>query len=124
MNASHSEPKHGHASCPAAPIDFSHLSRYTLGDKALEQEVLALFAAEAPATLGRLRSARTGSAWREAAHTLKGSARAVGARKVAMLAEQAERLCGEGERQELTRGLQQALEEVVRFIASLDPAKT
>jgi len=123
MNGSDSEPERARASCPAAPIDFSHLARYTLGDKALEQEVLALFAAEAPATLGRLRSARTGSAWREAAHTLKGSARAVGARKVAVLAEEAERLSGEAERQELTRGLQEALEEVVRFIASLGPAK-
>src|SRR4051812_35026424 len=61
-----------------APVDFAHLKRYTLGDRALELEVLHLFAAQAPLTLEVLRRAHTTRAWRDAAHTLKGSARAVG----------------------------------------------
>ena len=102
----------------AAPIDLGHLSRYTLGDQALEQEVLQLFAAEVPVILGRLQCADTDSAWREAAHTIKGSARAVGAWTVARLAEEAESLGTESERRAMVRQLHGALEEVVRFVMS------
>jgi HPt (histidine-containing phosphotransfer) domain-containing protein len=75
----------------APAIDLLHLSRYTLGNRVLEAEVLALFAAQLPDTLLALRRARGESDWRIAAHTLKGSARAVGAWRLAELAEQAER---------------------------------
>jgi HPt (histidine-containing phosphotransfer) domain-containing protein len=75
----------------APAIDLLHLSRYTLGNRALEAEVLALFVAQLPDTLLALRRARGESDWRIAAHTLKGSARAVGAWRLADLAEQAER---------------------------------
>jgi HPt (histidine-containing phosphotransfer) domain-containing protein len=103
----------------STPIDFGHLARYTLGDKALEHEVLQLFVAEVPVTLGRLRSADTDSAWRMAAHTIKGSARAVGAWRVAALAEEAERVAADEERRQIVRRLHGALEEVVRFVMSL-----
>jgi HPt (histidine-containing phosphotransfer) domain-containing protein len=103
----------------STPIDFGHLARYTLGDKALEHEVLQLFLAEVPVTLGRLRSAHSDSAWRMAAHTIKGSARAVGAWKVAALAEEAEGVAADEERRQMTRRLHGALEEVVRFVMSL-----
>ncbi|MCB1520330.1 MAG: Hpt domain-containing protein [Hyphomicrobiaceae bacterium] len=78
------------------PIDHEHLSRYTLGDKSLEIEVLELFDGEAPKTLSNLRNALSavptdGRGWHVACHTLKGSARAVGAWRVAMAAEAAER---------------------------------
>jgi HPt (histidine-containing phosphotransfer) domain-containing protein len=106
-----------------APIDFTHLSRYTLGDKALEQEVLQLFAAEVPVTLGRLRSADTDRAWQEAAHTIKGSARAVGAWEVAGLAEKAEQLPAGDDRRQMLRQLHTALEDVVRFVMSLAPSR-
>src|ERR1700682_4175828 len=63
------------------PIDIEHLQRMTLGDASLDREVLGMFSAQAgslvapPATLppdpGTL------------AHTLKGSARAIGAFGVA-----------------------------------------
>lgn len=77
-----------------APIDRGHLARYTFGNRALEIEVLQLFAAQAPHYLEALRAAATEKAWREAAHTLKGSARAVGAFRVADGAERAEALQG------------------------------
>lgn len=74
------------------PIDHVHLARYTFGNRALEIEVLHLFADQAPDYLEGLRNAVTEKAWRDAAHTLKGSARAVGAFRVADRAERAEAL--------------------------------
>jgi HPt (histidine-containing phosphotransfer) domain-containing protein len=74
------------------PIDHVHLARYTFGNRALEVEVLQLFAAQAPLYLDLLRSAETVKDWRDAAHTLKGSARAVGAFAVAEMSERAESL--------------------------------
>lgn len=76
------------------PIDHAYLARFTLGNTSLEHEVLKLFADHAPTYLLRLMAATTDRAWYEAAHTLKGSARAVGAREVGLLAEQAERVLG------------------------------
>ncbi|MBN9246850.1 MAG: Hpt domain-containing protein, partial [Hyphomicrobium sp.] len=76
------------------PIDLAHLRRYTLGDKALEDEVLRLFLAQLPETLAALRTAATERDWKIAAHTLKGSSRAVGAWRIASLAQEAEALRG------------------------------
>ncbi len=78
------------------PLDHSHLARYTLGDKALELEILDLFLGEAPLTLGRLNDLAAtlptdANAWMSACHALKGSAHAVGAVKVACAAELGER---------------------------------
>ncbi len=75
-------------------IDLKHLRRYTMGDRALEQEVLELFLAQLPKTIAALSGAVNDHEWRIAAHTIKGSGRAVGAWQIARLAEQAERLAG------------------------------
>ena len=63
------------------PIDIEHLQRMTLGDASLEREVLAMFSAQAVRLIGALATlpADTGAL----AHTLKGSARAIGAFAVA-----------------------------------------
>jgi HPt (histidine-containing phosphotransfer) domain-containing protein len=76
----------------AAPfaIDHEHLRRYTMGDQQLEMEVLGLFADELPKTLAALRASGTETEWKIAAHTLKGSSRAVGAWRVARAAVAAE----------------------------------
>jgi HPt (histidine-containing phosphotransfer) domain-containing protein len=74
------------------PVDLVHLSRYTLGDLALEREVLRLFCTQSFLCLDQLRVARSGKDWIDAAHSLKGSARAIGAWGVADSAERAERL--------------------------------
>jgi len=74
------------------PVDLAHLRRYTLGDKALEAEVLELFLAQLPETIASLRSASTERDWKIAAHTLKGSSRAIGAWRIATLAQEAEEL--------------------------------
>jgi len=63
------------------PLDFDHLERMTLGEKALEREVLEMFVAQSARLLDALATlpAETSAL----AHTLKGSARAIGAFKVA-----------------------------------------
>ena len=53
---------------------------------ALEREVLALYAQRAAIDLDRLKAAAAGAARREAAHLIVGSARAIGAGRVARLA--------------------------------------
>lgn len=75
-------------------IDRQHLARYTLGDGALEEEVLGLFLDQLPLTIGALRAASSDTDWVRAAHTLKGSSRCVGAWRLAHTGELAERLGG------------------------------
>lgn len=74
------------------PIDLVHLARQTLGDRALEREVLELFVVQARSVLARLEAAKEERARLDLAHTLKGSARSVGAWRVAEAAEACELL--------------------------------
>ena len=65
-----------------APIDLTHLARYTGGDKALNAEILRLFDGQVSEMVGQLRAilaARDAKRWREVTHTIKGAARGVGA---------------------------------------------
>ena len=70
-------------------IDHIHLERMTLGDRSLEREVLEIFARQTAMTLERIVGAGPARA-AAAAHTLKGSARGVGAWRVAEAAERLE----------------------------------
>ena len=70
------------------PIDIEHLERMTLGDASLEREVLAMFAGQAVRLSGALATLPADAG--ALAHTLKGSARAVGAFLVAEAAERLE----------------------------------
>ncbi|RED38089.1 HPt (histidine-containing phosphotransfer) domain-containing protein [Rhodopseudomonas thermotolerans] len=63
------------------PIDDAHLRKMTLGDVALEHEVLLLFTAQAASLMALLASWPADAA--ALAHTLKGSARSIGAFAVA-----------------------------------------
>jgi HPt (histidine-containing phosphotransfer) domain-containing protein len=63
------------------PIDIEHLGRMTLGDAGLEQEVLAMFSAQAVGLIAALAALPADAG--ALAHTLKGSARAIGAFAVA-----------------------------------------
>lgn len=65
------------------PVDLVHLARQTLGDRALESEVLGLFQVQARAIFAQLQTVTQSQARLDLAHTLKGSARAVGAWQVA-----------------------------------------
>ena len=76
------------------PIDLVHLARYTMGNKALEREILDLFLTQSLVTLASLTSASTDKEWRDYAHALLGSARAVGAKRVADQVAMAQKLPG------------------------------
>jgi HPt (histidine-containing phosphotransfer) domain-containing protein len=67
------------------PIDTEHLQRMTLGDAGLEREVLAMFSGQAVRLM--LELAAPSSDRGALVHTLKGSARAIGAFRVAEAAE-------------------------------------
>jgi HPt (histidine-containing phosphotransfer) domain-containing protein len=61
------------------PVDLAFLARQTGGDRALEEEVLRLFAKQASVLGNELRSETNCEIRKRSAHTLKGAARAVGA---------------------------------------------
>jgi HPt (histidine-containing phosphotransfer) domain-containing protein len=74
-----------------AVIDDDHLSRMTLGDRGLEREVLEIFVRQTVIMLERIAGAEPALA-AAAAHTLTGSARGIGAWRVARAAEHLERV--------------------------------
>jgi HPt (histidine-containing phosphotransfer) domain-containing protein len=77
------------------PIDLAHLKRMTLGDAALEREVLALFLGQSARLSGALTTLPVEAG--AIVHTLKGSARAIGAMRVAECASALEVAIGKGE---------------------------
>ncbi len=109
-----------HSSATHVPIDHGHLARYTMGNRSLEVEVLHLFAGQLPETFSSLTVANCTKSWHVAAHTLKGSARAVGAWAVAHIAEEAE-LAGHAasHRTDILLRLEAALSDVRSYIARL-----
>jgi HPt (histidine-containing phosphotransfer) domain-containing protein len=104
------------------PVDLVHLSRYTLGARDLEREVLELFCDQSGFYLARLREAPSDQHWHDAAHSLKGSALAIGAWRAAEAAALAETLAGpalrDGRHARL-RELESSVEEAKAFIRSL-----
>jgi HPt (histidine-containing phosphotransfer) domain-containing protein len=74
-------------------IDEDHLARMTLGDRRLEREVLEIFLRQTTIMLGRIVGAEPALA-AAAAHTLTGSARGIGAWRVARAAERLEQAAG------------------------------
>ena len=106
-----------------APLDLAHLARHTFDDRDLQREVLALFETQSAIWMDRLRQAADAGERGEAAHSLKGSARGIGAWQVAELAERLEADNGEEDSRVpsqmargLTRDLEDALAEVNQFI--------
>ena len=90
------------------PIDIAHLKRMTLGDAGLEREVLAMFAGQAVRLIEALAAWPADAA--EIAHTLNGSARAIGAFQVVEAAEAFEAsLRDGGEPSEAMAALEQAV---------------
>jgi HPt (histidine-containing phosphotransfer) domain-containing protein len=74
-------------------IDRGHLAQMTFGDRSLERELLELFDRQAAMLIARMRASDP-AAVATLAHTLKGSARGIGAGEVARAAEAAERAAG------------------------------
>ena len=98
------------------PVDLVHLARQTLGNRELEREVLQIFARQSALYLDRIRGAKTGTERRMAAHTIKGSARGIGAWEVAGLAEELESTAASSG---VLAELAEAIEKTNRFIWAL-----
>src|SRR5580698_8934645 len=75
-----------------AVLDEAHLALMTLGDRQLEREILQIFVRQAAMMLERIATAEPPLA-AAAAHTLVGSARGIGAWRVAHAAERLEKAC-------------------------------
>ena len=78
-------------SANARAVDYDHLGVQAAGDKDVMREVLALFVTHGEQVLGELENAEDAKTWKMWTHTLKGSARGVGAFAVADAAAEAER---------------------------------
>lgn len=95
-----------------AVLDSAHLERQCLGDAALARELLVLFDRQCVRLAPPMTSADPGTA-REAAHTLRGAAAAVGAVEIARLAARIEADPGSVP----SAALAAAVEDVRRLIA-------
>ena len=101
------------------PIDLVHLARQTLGDRELEREILALFVRQSGMLRDRLMASRAQAERRDLVHTIKGSARAVGAWSVAKAAENVEEalmLNADGGGQKDKTSLSYQMKELARTI--------
>ncbi len=99
----------------ARPVDLAHLSRQTMGDRDLEREILQLFVQQALAVRGRIATA-TLEERLLLAHSLKGSARGVGAFAVADCAVKLEESPGD---KRVVDRLERLIAEVRDFVAAI-----
>ena len=100
------------------PIDLVHLAKQTLGDRSLENEVLRLFMTQADVYMTRVEQANDDEARFAAAHTIKGSARNIGAWIVADAAADVE-TAKEAKIKADVAVLKEALRETCFFISGL-----
>ena len=102
-----------------APVDLTVLAGQTGGDKTLEREVLGLFLTRSAADLERLKAAAPGEAQSRVAHGIAGTARAIGAGRLARLAAAVERDASAGRRRlaELEAELVEARRFVSRYLS-------
>ena len=95
-----------------AIFDRAHLTHYTMENYELEQEIVALFLQQLPQTIIMLKTAKSPDDWKLAAHTLKGSAAAVGAARINALAIEIEQ-CWFGGEPKTSKKLLLALDRAV-----------
>jgi HPt (histidine-containing phosphotransfer) domain-containing protein len=107
----------GEGSTPsrARPVDLAHLSRQTLGDRVIEQQVLQLFVQQALSVRDQIAHANHAERLR-LAHGLKGSARSIGAFAIADCLAEIEKRPAD---RQLLKTLQSLIEEVRDFIAAI-----
>jgi HPt (histidine-containing phosphotransfer) domain-containing protein len=97
------------------PVDLAHLARQTMGDRELEREVLQLFVQQALAVRARIADA-TANERLLLVHSLKGSARGVGAFAIADCAAELEE--SPGDKLAIDR-LERRIAEVCDFVAAI-----
>ena len=104
-------------------IDFDHLNQYVGGDPDLTREVFGLFRNQVEMWGRGLTADADDDLWTNVTHSLKGSARAVGAVGLAEACEKAESLTGDDRRpgarevavEALEHRIAQVLSEIVRW---------
>lgn len=99
-------------------LDLDHLDRYVAGDAALRDEVLSIFEDQAAMWLRTLDPRADDQAWRDAAHSLKGAARGVGAWEVGHACEQAEKMVGDARDEGARQAKQAEIESHVTDVIS------
>lgn len=112
-------------------IDFDHLNQYVGGDPELTLEVFGLFRNQVDMWAKMLDPKATDDQWAAITHSLKGSARAVGAMKLANLCEQCETFIGDDNRPgardvavgKLEASISQVLTEIGRWEYKYNIAK-
>lgn len=108
---------------PLPEIDFDHLNLYVGGDRELTREVFGLFRNQVDMWGRSLTADADDDLWANVTHSLKGSARAVGAVGLAESCERAESLVGDDRRpgarevavETLEHRIAQVLAEIVRW---------
>jgi hypothetical protein len=93
-------------------VDFAYLERFAAGDLGLVGEVLDIFAEQAAIWRPHLDPQDPG--WRDVTHTVKGSARGIGAHALGEACAQAEAE-GPGGLAEVVRALDAALAEIAAY---------
>jgi len=104
-------------------IDFAHLNQYVDGDPVLTREVFGLFRNQVEIWGKSLNADADDDLWYNVLHSLKGSARAVGAMGLAEACEKAESLQGDDRRpgarevavETLESRISQVLDEIIRW---------
>jgi len=104
-------------------IDFAHLNQYVDGDPDLTREVFGLFRNQVEMWGRGLTADADDEVWASVTHSLKGSARAVGAVGLADSCEKAEKLIGDDRRpgarevavETIEARISQVLSEIVRW---------
>ncbi len=98
-------------------VDFKHLERFAADDQGVVDEVLAIFREQAAMWIRLLDPAAEG--WRDAAHTLKGSALGIGAFALADACEAAEQADADiGKRTRLLESVRTELDRALADIAA------
>ena len=103
-------------------IDRQALDRNTMGNESLQRELFMLYFDQAPVYLDQLEEALAGGdadGWRQAAHGLKGSSRALGFLKLAAISRECE---VSAPKTELIATLRNAVEETRAGIEQVEAA--
>ena len=115
-----SSPQHASEAPDSAVLDLEHLDHHTFNDSHLRDELLAMFAHQVAEQLALLSACNDHAEWLVATHTMKGSARAVGAWTICKVAENLEALPEISWREEKTAGLERLSEAIKDCLAAID----
>jgi HPt (histidine-containing phosphotransfer) domain-containing protein len=100
-------------------IDEAHLGRMTLGDRRLEREVLTIFVRQTAIMLKRIAASEPSLA-AAAAHTLLGSARGIGAWRVARAAERLEHVAGRAGDEAMDKAVEELTSAAIEVSAAIN----